>query len=270
MGAWQEYVSDPSVNWSSLKHMATSARLYQYHQQHPVADKPAWALGRAVHTLVLEPDKFADEYAVYGGRRAGKTWKAFALENATRDILKTSDAELAKRIADAVLSHPAVAPLLDGAQVEQALRWIDHGTEIKCKGRLDIITKQGGLADLKTTRSLEWFAKKDFAAYLYHGQFAFYDWGLRSTTGNPDAPPPMVIAAETVPPYDVGVFEISPDVLLAGQNLMERLLDQLKHCLETDKWSGQYPEPTALELPRWADGVEAEQPLTMGGEEMSF
>jgi hypothetical protein len=60
------------------------------------------------------------------------------------------------------------------------------------------------------------------------------------------------VAVETAPPYDVGVFQISTEVLSEGWALVRRLLGELLICQRADEWPGRYPEPVPLELSRWA------------------
>ena len=72
---YPEYAALEGVNWSSLKWLWSGSPLhYRYHADHPKADvdTPARVRFRAVHTAILEPEKFAEEYPIYtGGNRSG-------------------------------------------------------------------------------------------------------------------------------------------------------------------------------------------------------
>ena len=61
---FEDYLAIQAVNWSSLKHMHESPHAYNYWQQHPRGDTPAYLKGRAVHCAVLEPDDFEDRFKV--------------------------------------------------------------------------------------------------------------------------------------------------------------------------------------------------------------
>lgn len=58
-GAYSEI---QGINWSSLKYMSISPRMYRYRLTNPEPRKKSWVLGGAIHCMVLEPDKFAGRY----------------------------------------------------------------------------------------------------------------------------------------------------------------------------------------------------------------
>ena len=61
---------------------------------------------RAVHALVLEPENFDRDFAVYEGKtRRGKAWDAFQIEHEGRTILNTREHGEAETIAAAVLGY---------------------------------------------------------------------------------------------------------------------------------------------------------------------
>ena len=76
-----DYEKIKAINWSALKHLAASPKMYRYRLDNPEPPKVAYTLGSAVHTLVLEAEKFVSRFAVYDGRRAGKEWEAWQAAN---------------------------------------------------------------------------------------------------------------------------------------------------------------------------------------------
>uniref|UniRef100_A0A6H1Z9N2 Putative exodeoxyribonuclease 8 PDDEXK-like domain-containing protein n=1 Tax=viral metagenome TaxID=1070528 RepID=A0A6H1Z9N2_9ZZZZ len=66
-----DYATLPAANWSSLKQLEPStggSPLWcRWCQDHPRADTPAFQLGRATHTAVLEPEEFEGRYVVIDG-----------------------------------------------------------------------------------------------------------------------------------------------------------------------------------------------------------
>jgi hypothetical protein len=128
---------------------------------------------------------------------------------------------------------------------------------------LDCITPQR-VIDLKTTKDpLPRLFARDAARYLYHGQIAWYHDGAIASgaLASHAAGPPMIVAVQTVEPYDVAVYFVSEATLEAGRALVRRLIDRLAACQAADIWPGVAPEPVWLELPRWADERDEEEVL---------
>ena len=271
MSTFSDYLDISAVNWSSLKALHVSPLNYRYWKDHPSPDKPAYALGRATHSRILEPDTFQDEYVVWDGRRAGKPWKEFQEANITMDILRPAELEQVEAMAAAVEGHQVASALLAGGDAETTLEWTDPPTGLKCKGRADYLTDR--VVDLKTAREVDpWSFNGAIGKYLYFGQLAFYHDGWKKCMCNPDSrtEPPIIIAVQSVPPYDVAVYELGTEAMDAGRNLYRGLLDRLKECMDTDNWPGCASEVVGVELPPWAPGTETEAApkITMGGKEI--
>lgn len=253
------YEQIDAVNWSSLKYMATSARLLQWRTTHPRPDSPALRLGRAIHCALLEPERWPSAYVVAPDvdrrTKIGKAdWAAFqeALDPAA-ELLSADEHALAERCADAIREHPRAVELLTGVRTEETLTWTDDATGLPCKARLDTITPRYVL-DLKSTRR-ESIAqiKRDFASFLYHGQLAWYhDGAIASRLIPPDARTPYVIVVQTVEPYDVVPGRIMAEDLERGRALYRSLLDRYAQCKAADWWPGLAPDLVDLDLPAWA------------------
>jgi len=56
------YAEIPGVNWSALKLIHTSPRLFKLRQEKPREDKKHLRLGRLIHCALLEPERFESEY----------------------------------------------------------------------------------------------------------------------------------------------------------------------------------------------------------------
>lgn len=251
-----DYFSSAGVNWSTLKNLRESALVYRYRLENGIEDTPALATGRLAHTLVFEPAKFGDEYAIWqDGDRRGNEWKAFKEENAGKTIFKPAEIEQAASIAAAVRKHPLVAPYLDGGAFEQVIRWNDPETGMLCKAKPDwMLPDKRILLDLKTTRSID--ARRfgnDVARYSYHCQMAHYYDGIIHALGwKPERV--LIVAVEKDAPHDVGVFELSNDDLHVGKDEVRALLNRLQECLASQTWPGKYTEEQVLQLPAYIYG----------------
>lgn len=253
---YDEYAKVDAVNWSTLKLMRDSALAYKHGLGAEREDTMALMLGRAVHTLVFEPQNFTRDYEIYeGGIRRGKEWDAFAAANVGRTIFKPDEIAPAYGMADAVRNHALVRPYFAGAEFEQPLEWTDAETGLSCKARVDwIITSRRAHIELKSTRSIE---ARRFGitanVFGYHSQMAHHGNGIRCALGwAPEVR--KIIAVESKPPHDVAVFDVSVDDIGIGADEVQMLLLKLKKCRETDKWPGRYETEQALQLPAYIHG----------------
>jgi hypothetical protein len=251
-----DYFAAPGVNWSTLKNLRDSALAYRYRLDVPIDTTPAMALGRLTHTLVFEPAKMDDEYAIWtDGDRRGKAWNEFKEANAGKLIFKPAEIDVALRIADAVRAHPLVKPYLVDGLFEHAISWVDPDTDLLCKGKPDWLqpsTKT--LVDLKTTKSIEARRFGAQAARLgYHQQLAMYRGGVEIALGWKPAKV-CIIAVESDAPYDVAVFEVEKDALDMAEVEVKELMLELQACRRADKWPGRYTTEQVLQLPGYIHG----------------
>lgn len=264
----EDYHRGPGVSSTVLKDMLRSP-LHCW-SRHVDPERPAAAptapmvLGSAVHTATLEPTLWETEYAVAPRcdrrTKAGKEiWKAFQEEAAGRIALPAEQGELAIRVADATLAHPAAALLLETGAAEQSV-YFDHPLGELVKVRPDWWASQQWLCDLKTTgdASPKGFARQ-VAQLNYHLQAAFYVDVVEAVTG--ECLPWYWIAVETQAPYAVAVYRASPELLEAGRQLYLQALALYTACRQTGSWPGYSVEPQVLELPPWALKDHGEEAL---------
>jgi exodeoxyribonuclease VIII len=244
-----------ALNWSTLKHIAVSPKLYRYRLENPEPKKADFLIGNAVHCAVLEPDKFSSRYATCGVRRDARTqaYQGWQDANGGAEALKPAEMMAVEKMVSALRCHGVASGLLSGGRAEESTTWTDPTTGILCKGRLDY-TKPSELVDLKTTKEVDprWFVRQA-ATYRYHGQLAFYHYGAMAAGKIPkDAPPPWIVSVQKTEPYDVCCFQLDPFTLQAGRDLCLKLMQRLTECIEADMWPGAAPDPLTLELPKFA------------------
>ncbi|MEY2748165.1 MAG: Synechococcus phage, partial [Cyanobacteriota bacterium] len=145
-----EYHARPEVSKSGLDMVRRSPLHFWNRYLNPdrIIEPPtaAMTIGSALHTRVLEPHLFDDEYAVapHCDRRTkeGKMiWADFEAEAAGKTLLKAEDALQIAAMADSLRRHPAARVLLNKAgKAEQSYFWTDDETGEKCKCRPDFHT----------------------------------------------------------------------------------------------------------------------------------
>jgi hypothetical protein len=247
----QQYDALDRLNWSRLRLIGRSPAHFR---QGYGDDSSSFALGTAAHMAILEPERFAAEYTIYPGRRAGKAWEAFEAEHlaAGRQILNQREYDNALAIRDAVHRHAPAMRYLQGGAAEQTLTW--SLGQFECKGRADYIG--AAIVDLKSTKDA---SPRSFATscarYGYFGQAAWYSDGLYLSTG--ERKPFVIIAVESSPPHIVTVFRVTDAVLAAGRDQYMSLLGRLDYCQKSGFWGGYVEQDEIdLEVPTWSDPVE--------------
>lgn len=261
-----DYCRWDALNPSLVKVARESLAAFHHYEWHrDDTDTAAMALGRAVHTCVLEPDEFVRRYVVWNdGRRYGKRWDAFCEANHDKSIINDDDYKAACEMRDSVRTHPAAKLLFTvPADIETCLVWDDPSSGLRCKGRFDYLGER--LLDLKTTASLdERLIVGSVARYGYHISMAAYHHGLYSLTGK--AVDPVLLFVCKKPPYECAVRPLSADALQRGIELWHELLGSIATARQTGIYPGFMESETPLDLPAWEMGAADDVGLTMGGE----
>jgi hypothetical protein len=258
-----EYHSSSGVSNSGLVVIADKTPAhYQARLLEPRVETPALTFGKRLHRCVLEPARFASEFAVMPrfdmrtniGKASRAEWEA---ENAGRTGIEQDDMDVFHRIRDSAHRHPSVRFLLSSGISEQSKYAIDPVTGALVKCRIDHENNESGkiLADLKSTGDASEDAFKGSAfKYRYHQQAAFYlDVDEWCTGKRADAF--VFIAVEKVPPYAVKVFEASPSFISRGREAYRGALDLYAECLAANNWPAYDETVAQLDIPVWAENM---------------
>lgn len=232
---------------------------------HPKPPTKALTLGDALHARVLEPTRWAAEYAIVpplDRRRAAdkRAWERFETENPGRTLLKEAEGELIEGMRDSVLRKgTALRQVLEGKHlVECSALWAEpigvHG-----KLRIDLYGSIGDfpvLVDLKSTKDASprgW--PREAARYGYHIQAAWYLRGLDRLA--PKVPRRFLfVAVENYPPFASAEYELDLATLQLGARAADRALRAYAESRGSGTW-GAYPwgvQP--LSFPEWMFHVE--------------
>jgi len=250
------YANMPGIRASELKVLIqrTPAHLKVWRDAGNARDSDALRFGRAVHALVLEPER-ASKAVVRGpdcARRSAADKAAWveAEDQAARFdgvVLRPEDYERAVACADAVKAHPGAARLcaLDGER-EFTVAWTER--ELKAKCRMDFAN--GYVLDLKTTRdaSAEAFSR-DLFKLGYHIQADWYMRGAHAA-GLP-AKGFRFIAVESAPPFAVKLHEVGPIGRNLAMSKIDTALEVLARCEALNQWPGYEAGVNVAEPPVW-------------------
>lgn len=230
------------------------------------SDTPARVFGRAVHCAILEPARFAREYALepditgpeyeqYKSPRSTKRYKEACaeIEASGATIMKAEGMEALRTMQSAVRGHPSSGVILDGeGPAESSIVWTDPATGVPVKIRPDWIAEDvGAVVDLKTTAdaSPEAFMR-DFFNYGYHRQAWLYLTGCREAGF--DVEHYTILAVEKTRPFGTYVYRVRDDVMEWAEREVRPLLNSFAHCMETGEWPAYPTGVQLINLPPWA------------------
>ena len=214
-------------------------------------DRPAYLVGRALHTFALEGRDAFDLDFVVGGPINPKTGEAYgpgtkayakwAIESG-KQALTEHQYYLILCMAESVKSHRLASELLQSGVAEGVVR--TNYCDMPCQARIDWLNPDLGIVDLKTCDDLDRF-EYDARRYGYIYQMAFY-WALLAQVTSLYLPVKL-IAIEKQEPYRCGVWSLTEDGLRKAMRENEAFIERLKLCRQENAW------PTNYELCRLLD-----------------
>lgn len=237
------YDAIDAVNFSKLKLFGKSPKHYIGAENVDTANR---VYLRAIHEAVLEPAKYAANYAVCDVRRNArdKAYQEWLAEHPGAIALTQAEHGQIEGVRAAILAHVDARDLIERSQHEVTLAWDEDGTP--CKGRADIIGP-GALADLKTYGTTDEHETMRLIQKGYaHVQLAHYRAGARANGHRVDNV--YVITAEDKPPFDVAVFDVTGWMEI-GESVRQGWLASLRACQRLGEWPGRHPRIEVLDPP---------------------
>jgi len=294
------YKAWPLLNQSTLKWGLTSAQHLKAAMDGLIArsDTDAQRLGRALHSKILEPETFDQEWVfsegccaeIKSGARKGDTCGAEAsyremtdggearwycgVHAKGKDVhespnrLSWDQIEDIDAVCDAMVKHPVIRLLRQHGGHEVSVVWDAEG--FPAKSRLDKwITGDDGkwpatVVDLKKCRighgGCDKFADA-MRAYGYDIQAAWYVDAVAQVTGKHAKF--VWVTVEEQFPYSVNVMQCDAATLAFGRERYQRLLELLRRGQTTGHWPGHMRglEIGSVGLPDWFIKREREKPL---------
>lgn len=245
------YHAHPAISSSDVK--AVAGKSLAHWKGKVWKDSSAFALGSAVHALVLEPEK---NLVLRGPEdRRGNKWKEaqLAADLDGQILLTEGDYDLAQAIAAPVISHEVVkAWIADPSFVAEASFFAtDPQTGVKIKCRPDGYLPDAGIVfDIKTTRdaSPDGFPR-EIRNYNYDLQAAFYLRCLRAAGHN--AHTFIFVAVEKEAPYAVGLHALTRQYIEAADMRVTLTLEKISRAEASNVFTSGWPLINHVDLPRW-------------------
>ena len=251
-----EYFTDhSSISQSMLKVFADRRRLYEGYfvtrEISQAADSNPMRKGTALHTAILEPDRFDGMVVTFpadllasNGAVSTKEAKAFRAEHeaAGRVVLKEADAAKVRSMAESV-KRVCGEWLEMPSRKEHSIYWTDEETGLAMKMRLDllIVGSTPVIFDLKSTADASPFAFKRICETMNYGiQQQQYIDGVQSVMGI--APRFYFIAIEDSHPFACAIYELDEGSVRRERDYRRKLLGDLRDCIETNNWAEPFEQ----------------------------
>ncbi len=213
---FEKYQQAQGLNQSTLKQIFRPGNYYNPH---------GVLIGNAGHCLLLEPERFEQDYRQLApGISQRKLKKLEAEEDPCEEprptLLPTNIWDALMNAQKAVKLHPQASWMLENSLKEVSLFWEAPEHNLHCKGRLDLFCPEKAfIADLKFSyRTIS----EANTQWHYAFQAAWYRQGIRKLTG--EWLPFYLIFVERNTPYRVVVAELEKETLEVGDRLLQESL----------------------------------------------
>lgn len=234
------------IRFSTLRHFAQSPAHFAYWSGREMEPSAAMRIGTAVHAAVLG----GAPVVRYDGTRRGKAWDDFEASHPGATILTATEYDTAQACRNAIwyngeaFKHCGLGIGIN----ERLIEWDFNGVPFRSTpdryyGPSDAAT----LVELKTTRSAQ-PAKflRDATSRHYHAQLGVYRAALASV--GVTVAKALIVAVETVPPYNVTVLELTDRALDVGYRTACGWLEQYKVCEASGEWPGYVQGPVTFDI----------------------
>jgi hypothetical protein len=262
-----DYHASSAIGSSIIKTMEQHTPLHawaKYINPERVPSEPSaqQILGSVIHSAMLEPAVFDDEYTVLPDgidRRtnAGKALFADILATGKTPV-KQVEWEIAMSCMAACEAHPFMQKIRTlSPKFEQSFFFERMGFQCKIRPDIEIAPcgayPNGAIVDLKTTvdASPAGFPKQMWNL-LMHVQASFYKRAYRIKYGTIAEPEFFWFAQEKTAPFANKVYRCTDEMEYEGNVIVARQLDILRECFETGVWQGYGHDVQDAEFPSWA------------------
>jgi len=255
----EKYHQGQGISSSMIKTYLKSPALYEASFITKTIEKndptPAMILGTAVHTAILEPDLFAENYVqapeINRRTKEGKALFAeFELANEGKTVLKPEEMDKIMSMTQSMLDH-RLSKMLDNTINELSVVSTDPNTELLLKCRPDALHQEYCL-DVKTCKdgSPEGFQKAIFN-FGYHISAAYYLKVLN--LAGISCGSFIFACVENSAPYLCSFYELDQESLAIGTEEVNRALQGIVEASAFGDYPGYNQDMiTPISIPNWA------------------
>lgn len=277
-----EYHACPEFSSSQLKDILRSSAHFHSHnilKEHERETKKHLDFGTLAHTLFLEPEQFANEFAVIPAdapkpptdvMRNAKNpsedsikrvqwWDDFAAKHGAKITISEEMLSGATRIADNLRTLSSYADMQnDYGMPEASIFFTDpiYGLNLRVRPDWHIAPckrfPNGLLLDVKSTRDARLFKfSRDCGEYGYSLSASMYREGFQEYYDTEEKPEFIFLVAENTAPFNVKQYRASDLFLSVGDNQYRKAKELLAESLLINEWDGYSKEMEDLFLPSY-------------------
>lgn len=240
------------------------AALYQIGELY--RDTDALIVGRAFHTLLLEPELFERDVTILPmgfnlSRKADKaTYAGLISDNPDGTIIRHHAGEQIKKMAESCKMHPLYDEIMRPGSREITIRYFQPTSagDVLCKARIDWLINDGGAAhtiiDVKTTKDTpsDSNMSKTIFNYGYHRQAAMQLRAIGLGPHQSKLDRYIWLFQQNVPPYDTAFKLMSDDMRHDAMSDVDAYTLRYKIASDSGRWPGVSSELEEIDLPSWA------------------
>lgn len=251
----KEYRAKPAISSSDIRCLLENP--YFFKNGIKKDETESLLLGRAIHSLILEPENFNRDFLVKpkfdlrktADKEANAQFLAEA-EGSEKSIIDTTLFEKAKEVAKAFRENPT-SKILSGGIAEAS--FFGKIAEVDCKCRPDYFNiDKSTIFDIKTASKKGGASPNEFIKSVANFGYYIQAWFYKAITGAKNF---YFVVVETEAPYMVGVYSLDNISLEFGEQQVEKAFEILR---DIEKFKSpcylnpiDYKHIQTLTLPNW-------------------
>ena len=248
-----EYHAHPGISNSGLSRLDRSPSHYKNAPKN--APTRNMEIGTAIHTAILENDRFLDEYVLLPevkDRRQSEYKKAVEVFDSER-VLVGAEVENVLGMCKSIHSQENITSrIYSPGWNELSVFAPDTETGIMCRCRFDYLSEDFAAIDLKKTQDARADAfSRSVYSYFYHVQAAFYTDVFLWATGK-ELLSFEFLAVEEKQPHGCKIYKLGEASIDLGRETYRKNLNLYSDCAKYDEWpSYECSETEEIDVPYW-------------------
>ena len=233
----KEYFARPELSQSDLKLLAKSYKHFLLKKEQPEEEKEYFNFGNAYHCLILEPEKFNDNFVILPecDRRTkiGKEiFESFSLHSEGKILIKNDEYNTLlamQKVFNYSIIQFDLHHLFENSAVEEALTF--EVQNVPARAKLDLIDCDNfAIIDLKTIANFDMSWEYVIKKYKLHWQAFWYRQAARHNFKENFVF--YFVFQEKSEPFGVKVIQLSESYYELAYNEISIILDKYKNWIK--------------------------------------